>query len=96
MSNTSWSNTSVPHTLQVQNLSVAVGHGLHRKTILQDLNFTVRAGEKLAVLGANGAGKSTLLKCLSGEFSQYQGQIRFAGQELNSWRQFLPSADGKV
>ena len=75
-------NTSLSHTLQVTNLSVAVGH----KTILQDLSFAIRAGEKLALLGANGAGKSTLLKCLSGELNHYQGQIQFAGQELSAWQ----------
>lgn len=73
------------NTIQVKHLTVTVGHGQQRKTILNDLNFAVRAGEKMAVLGANGAGKSTLLKCLSGEHSHYRGAIHFAGQDLSAW-----------
>lgn len=34
------------------------------KTVFRDLNLTIRAGEKLALVGANGAGKTTLVKLL--------------------------------
>jgi iron complex transport system ATP-binding protein len=48
--------------LQVANLSL---HGAGR-CLVQDLSFTVRAGERWCVIGRNAAGKSTLLRALAG------------------------------
>lgn len=41
-----------------------------RHTILKDLNWTIRKGEKWALLGANGSGKSTLLSLIYGDNPQ--------------------------
>lgn len=46
------------------------------KQVLQDISFTVGAGEKVAVLGRNGAGKSTLVKIIGGVERPSQGHIR--------------------
>ncbi len=46
---------------------------------LSDLNFTVRAGEAVAVIGPNGSGKTTLLKALLG-IVPYEGEIRIQGR----------------
>ena len=45
-------------------------------TVLNDINFTVAPGEKVAVLGRNGAGKSTLVRLISGAELPTTGQIR--------------------
>jgi iron complex transport system ATP-binding protein len=45
------------------------------QTLLQEISFSLQAGEVLAVLGANGAGKSTLLSALAGEFTESCGTI---------------------
>lgn len=42
------------------------------------VSFAVRAGEKVALLGANGSGKSTLLRAISGLHEDYQGRILVA------------------
>jgi ABC-type multidrug transport system ATPase subunit len=43
--------------------------------VLQDVNFTVRKGQRVLVLGPNGAGKSTLLKSLSGRLQPWSGSV---------------------
>jgi lipopolysaccharide transport system ATP-binding protein len=47
---------------------------------LTDLNFTIRKGERVALLGHNGAGKSTLLRLLSDVYAPSRGRIRRYGQ----------------
>lgn len=48
-------------------------------SVLQDINFTVRKGESLAVVGKNGAGKSTLLKIISGVMKATSGTVKVHG-----------------
>ncbi len=50
--------------------------------ILQDIAFTVRAGEALAIVGASGSGKSTLLGLLAGLDLPGSGSVRIAGQDI--------------
>ena len=42
---------------------------------LQNVDFTVKAGEIHALIGANGAGKSTLMKILGGVYQGFTGEI---------------------
>jgi capsular polysaccharide transport system ATP-binding protein len=44
--------------------------------VLNNLNFTIRRGEKIGVLGRNGAGKSTLIRILSGAEQPSEGSIK--------------------
>src|ERR1700733_15921149 len=48
-------------------------------TALQDINFELRDGTRLGLIGANGAGKSTLIKMLGGVFEPTYGSERIAG-----------------
>lgn len=48
--------------LTVENLSIKFDN----KTILSDVNFTLKTGEIACLLGASGCGKTTILRCLSG------------------------------
>src|SRR6059058_3296697 len=50
---------------------------------LIDVDFEVRAGEVMALVGDNGAGKSTLIKCVAGIHPVDEGQIVFDGQEVS-------------
>ena len=56
--------------------------GRRSLTVLRGLNFSVAAGEFVALRGASGAGKSTLLHLLGGVDAPDQGEIRFGGQDL--------------
>lgn len=52
------------------------------KNIFTDLNFTIHAGERLAIVGVNGAGKSTLVKLMTGLFAPTEGQIYINGVDI--------------
>ena len=49
---------------------------------LQEVNFEVRDGEVMALVGDNGAGKSTLIKCVAGIYSTDGGEIFFDGRPV--------------
>lgn len=61
----------------IQAVDVAKSYPIQGGTrrILQGVSFTVRAGEKLAVLGRNGAGKSTLVRLIAGIELPTSGRI---------------------
>ena len=49
---------------------------------LREVDFEVRDGEVMALVGDNGAGKSTLIKCVAGIYSIDEGQILFDGKPV--------------
>jgi D-xylose transport system ATP-binding protein len=50
---------------------------------LSDVDFDVRPGEVMALVGDNGAGKSTLIKCVAGTHTPDSGEILYEGQEVH-------------
>lgn len=64
--------------LEISKLVSAYGQA----TILQGVDFEVRQGEVLALLGRNGAGKSTTLKSIMGLVRPREGHIKFAGHDI--------------
>lgn len=52
-------------------------------TIFDNLDFSVRPGEAVALTGRNGAGKSTVLRCLVGADRADEGTVEMAGTEVN-------------
>src|SRR3954462_13652694 len=67
-----------PALLEVRGLSKSFG-AVHA---LQEVDFTLRAGEIHALLGENGAGKSTLIKVITGVFPRDAGIVRISGEEV--------------
>lgn len=47
---------------------------------LRDINFTVRQGETVGIIGTNGSGKSTILKIITGVLSPTEGSVRVDGR----------------
>lgn len=52
-----------------------------KKVVLSDINFKLKSGENLAILGENGSGKSTLLKCML-NLLPYSGEILLNGKNI--------------
>jgi simple sugar transport system ATP-binding protein len=50
---------------------------------LDDVDFEVRDGEVMALVGDNGAGKSTLIKCIAGIYTAESGEILFEGEPVS-------------
>lgn len=63
---------------------VAVPPGAN-KTVLNGINFSLNAGQVLAVVGPSAAGKSSLVKLLLGLWSPTAGSVRLDGVELSDW-----------
>jgi lipoprotein-releasing system ATP-binding protein len=51
--------------------------------VLQGLNIAVRAGERIAIIGASGSGKTTLLQILGGLDRPTEGVVRIAGSDIH-------------
>ncbi|ADK16829.1 ABC transporter ATP-binding protein [Clostridium ljungdahlii] len=52
------------------------------RSVLKDINFSVKKGECLVILGTNGAGKSTLLKCINHILKAQSGTVLIEGDEI--------------
>ncbi|MFC6276860.1 ABC transporter ATP-binding protein [Psittacicella hinzii] len=68
----------------VHNVSKSYPTRRGTKQILTDVNFTLKKGEKLGILGRNGSGKSTLIRLLSGVENPTTGSIILDNMTL-SW-----------
>jgi ABC-type sugar transport system ATPase subunit len=71
--------TETPPLLQLRNITKSFGS----VQALSDVDFEVRSGEVMALVGDNGAGKSTLIKCIAGTHSPDGGEILFEGKEVH-------------
>lgn len=72
-------NSSYPNILSVQNVKKDFS-GL---SVLTDVKFDVKAGERHAIIGPNGAGKTTLFNIISGKYKPSYGKIIFKGKDVS-------------
>jgi branched-chain amino acid transport system ATP-binding protein len=61
---------------------------------LEDVSFTIEAGEMVGLMGANGAGKTTLFSLIAGNERPTAGEIRFDGQSVAGCRADQMAARG--
>lgn len=69
--------------LTVRNIRVTLG----QKPILNDVDFTARAGDFTAIVGPNGSGKTTLLRVITGDLN-YEGTVSLAGRDISQMKPY--------
>ncbi len=72
---------SLEEKLEIQSLSFRYKEDV--SPVIENLNFTVRKNEKVALIGPSGRGKSTLMRLITGNYSTYSGTICYDGKELH-------------
>ena len=73
----------IPYEIELRNVRFRYP-GAEQDT-LHDLNLTIHAGEKLAVVGLNGAGKTTLVKLICGFYDPTEGEVLLNGQDIRQY-----------
>jgi len=71
------------YSLELRNVSFKYSGA--EKNTLENINLTVKPGEKLAVVGLNGAGKTTLVKLLCGLFDPTEGAVLLDGVDIREF-----------
>ena len=69
-------------SLEISHLSFA--YSRRTRLVLDDVSFSVKKGDLLAVLGPNGVGKSTMFRCILGFLRNYKGSIRLNGKDIRT------------
>lgn len=83
----------MPELLTVERVS----KNFNARRVLDDVSFSVRAGEILGLIGPNGAGKTTLFECLAGLMTAEAGTVKYLDRVLPPVRRkdalfYLPDA----
>ncbi|WP_417439504.1 lipoprotein-releasing ABC transporter ATP-binding protein LolD [Idiomarina abyssalis] len=72
--------------LRCSKLSKSYQDGNNEVTVLKDIDFSLQAGEMVAVVGTSGSGKSTLLHLLGGLDKASDGQLFYKTDEMTHWK----------
>ena len=77
--------------LEVKELTIAI----QDKVLIENLNFTLSSGDKLAIIGDEGTGKSTLLKAIlrNLDSSWVHGKIKYSAKQIGYLKQSLDGED---
>ncbi|PBS11495.1 lipoprotein-releasing system ATP-binding protein LolD [Lysobacteraceae bacterium NML93-0792] len=70
--------------LKAEQLGKTYAEGSMKTPVFDGLEFSVEAGETVAIIGASGAGKSTLLHLLGGLDTPTSGEVYVAGQRMSA------------
>ena len=77
------SGDRLPPSIEFRNVSYTYPNA--EKAALSDINITINAGERIAIVGANGAGKTTLIKLLCGMYVPSSGEVLLAGSPVGEY-----------
>ncbi len=70
--------------IEVHGLTKSIDSGTHRVDILRGVDFSVPAGQFVAIMGASGSGKSTLLGLLAGLDTVTSGRVVLDGEDITT------------
>jgi PrtD family type I secretion system ABC transporter len=70
--------------LQVERITVAAPDS--GRVLLSEVEFQVKAGQALGIIGPSGGGKTTLVRALTGIWPVLRGSVRLDGAELTQWQ----------
>ncbi len=62
--------------LLAEDLAKSFGYGMNEKRLFSGVNFDIKRGERICIVGPNGVGKTTLLKVIRGELSPSGGRLK--------------------
>lgn len=69
----------------------------HNKPILEEVDFTVRRGTKITLMGQNGSGKSTIFNLITGHYKPESGKIHLQNKlSIATGKQVIPRADAEL
>lgn len=85
-----WNRSRKPLERRQETENILESKNLHfqynkKRKILQDINFEIKKGEMVSIVGTNGAGKSTLAKVICGFVKEDQGGLYFDGESMRDW-----------
>lgn len=82
MNNHSDENSNIQSVIDCRALCKSYVEGGKQLAVLSNINLTIEAGEKLAIIGASGSGKSTLLNMLGGLDTVSSGEVIVSGHSF--------------
>ena len=65
--------------------NVSFSYGNNGEYAVSDLNFSVKKGESLGIIGGTGSGKTTLISLLAGFYPGYSGEVRLFGKNRRNY-----------
>ena len=68
----------------------------HQHTVLEEIGFSLEAGQIACLLGPSGCGKTTLLRCIAGFESIHHGEIRLADQLISTRQMVVPPEQRRI
>lgn len=87
----------MPPIIEVKNLSHIYSEGTpFQRTAIEQVNFSVQAGEFIGIIGHTGSGKSTLIQHLNGLLKPNSGAVLYDGEDIRKSKEFTRSIRFKV
>lgn len=77
---------AAPHLESLEVRGLGFTYPRQSEPVLSDISLTIRAGERIALVGHNGAGKTTLIKLLLRMYDPTEGAILYNGRDIREYR----------